>query len=98
MTPAPGHPKAGPSCTGADEVREPSSPTFAERGKGEMHTNSLRELLAHAASPGHAPWRTLLKAGDWLLLLAAGVLVAASYPLLWRGGVADRAIVKRDGN
>jgi hypothetical protein len=24
-------------------------------------------------------------------------LVAASYPLLWRGGVADRAIVKRDG-
>ena len=30
-------------------------------------------------------------------MLAAGVLVAASYPLLWRGGVADRAIVKRDG-
>ena len=62
-----------------------------------MHTNSFRELLAHAASPGHAPWRTLLKAGDWLLLLAAGIFVAASYPLLWRGGVADRAIVKRDG-
>jgi hypothetical protein len=59
--------------------------------------DGLRELLAHAAGEGHAPWRSLLKAGDWLLLLAVGVLVAASYPLLWRGGVADRAIVKRDG-
>ena len=59
--------------------------------------DSLRELLAHAAGEGHAPWRTLLKPGDWLLLLAAGSLVAASYPLLWRGGTADRAIVKRDG-
>ena len=59
--------------------------------------DGLRELLAHAAGEGHTPWRSLLKAGDWLLLLAVGVLVAASYPLLWRGGVADRAIVKRDG-
>ena len=59
--------------------------------------DGLRELLAHAAGAGHAPWRTLLRPGDWLLLLAAGVLVAASYPLLWRGGAADRAIVKRDG-
>ncbi len=47
--------------------------------------------------PGHGPWqdavapRRLAAAGD----LAA--LVAASFPLLWRGGVADRAIVKRDG-
>jgi hypothetical protein len=57
----------------------------------------LRELLVHAAGPSHAPWRTLLKPGDWALLLAAAVLVAASYPLLWRGGTADRAIVKRDG-
>ena len=59
--------------------------------------DGLRELLAHAAGDGHAPWRTLLKPGDWVLLLAATLLVAASYPLLWRGGVADRAIVKRDG-
>ena len=59
--------------------------------------DGLRELLAHAASDGHAPWRTLLKPGDWVLLLAAALLVATSYPLLWRGGVADRAIVKRDG-
>jgi hypothetical protein len=59
--------------------------------------DGLRELLAQATAAGHPPWRTLLLPGDWLLLLAASVLVAASYPLLWRGGVADRAIVKRDG-
>jgi hypothetical protein len=63
----------------------------------ERTPDGLRELFAHAAGAGHAPWRTLLKPGDWLLLLAAGMLVAASYPLLWRGGAADRAIVKRDG-
>jgi len=59
--------------------------------------DGLRELLAQAAGAGHAPWRTLLKPGDWLLLLVATALVAASYPLLWRGGTADRAIVRRDG-
>ncbi len=59
--------------------------------------DGLRELLAHATGTGQTPWRMLLKPGDWLLLLAAALLVAASYPLLWRGGVADRAIVKRDG-
>jgi hypothetical protein len=59
--------------------------------------DGLRELLAQASGAGQAPWRTLLKSGDWLLLLGAGALVAASYPLLWHGGAADRAIVKRDG-
>lgn len=59
--------------------------------------DGLRELLAQATGAGNAPWRSLLKPGDWALLLAAGLLVAASYPLLWRGGTADRAIVKRDG-
>jgi hypothetical protein len=43
------------------------------------------------------PGAGYLKVGDWLLLLLSCALVAASYPLLWRGGVADRAIVKRDG-
>ena len=59
--------------------------------------DGLAELLARAGGAGHAPWLTLPKPGDWALLLAATVLVAASYPLLWSGGVADRAIVKRDG-
>ena len=59
--------------------------------------DGLRELLARVAGAGHTPWHTLLKPGDWLLLVCAAALVAASYPLLWRGGVADRDIVKRDG-
>ena len=59
--------------------------------------DGLGELLARAGGAGHPPWLTLLKPGDWALLLAAALLVAASYPLLWSGGAADRAIVKRDG-
>jgi hypothetical protein len=59
--------------------------------------DGLRELLEQAAGPGQAPWRTLLRPGDWLLLLCCAALAATSFPLLWRGGVADRAIVKRDG-
>jgi hypothetical protein len=59
--------------------------------------DGLRELLAHATGAGHAPWRMLLKPGDWLMLLATALCVAASYPLFWRGGAADRAIVKLDG-
>lgn len=59
--------------------------------------DGLRDLLAQAGGAGHAPWRTLLRPGDWMLLLAAGLLVAVSFPLLWRGGVADRAVVKLDG-
>lgn len=56
----------------------------------------LDELFS-AARHGGLAWRTLLKPGDWLLLALALAAVAASYPLLWRGGSADRAIVKRDG-
>ena len=57
----------------------------------------LGELLARAGGAGHPPWPALLKSGDRALLLAAAMLVAASYPLLWSGGAADRAIVRRDG-
>lgn len=63
-----------------------------------MPSSVWRDLLAQ--THGHAnavPWHQLMRPGDWLLLLLAALLVAASYPLLWRGGVADRAIVKRDG-
>lgn len=57
----------------------------------------LREMFRQAAGRGAAPWHSLLRAGDWMLLAVAAALVAGSFPLLWRGGVADRAIVKRDG-
>ena len=67
------------------------------KGLPEHLPDGLRELLAQATGAGQPPWRSQLKPGDWLLLLAAAALVAASFPLLWRGGVADRAIVKRDG-
>jgi hypothetical protein len=59
--------------------------------------DGLRELLKTAAGAGSGPWHQLLRPGDWLLLLVSVALVAASYALLWRGGAADRAIVKRDG-
>lgn len=32
-----------------------------------------------------------------MLLLVTALCVAASFSLLWRGGAADRAVVKRDG-
>ena len=63
-----------------------------------MKHATLRELLHQAQAQSHVtPWRTLLKPGDWGVLLLSGVVVAASFPLLWKGGTADRAIVRRDG-
>lgn len=61
--------------------------------------DDLRELFAAARqSDGVAQaWHRALKAGDWLVLLLGGIAVACSYAALWRGGVADRAIVQRDG-
>lgn len=56
----------------------------------------LHQLFS-AARHGGLVWRALLKPGDWLLLALALAAVVASYPLLWHGGSADRAIVKRDG-
>lgn len=55
----------------------------------------LRDLFDTARHGGS--WHTLLKPGDWFMLALALTLVIASYPLLWHGGIADRAIVKRDG-
>jgi hypothetical protein len=43
------------------------------------------------------PWLTLLRPGDWLVAGVAGLAVAASFPLLWRGGPADRAVIRLDG-
>ncbi|MDO8934143.1 MAG: NusG domain II-containing protein [Rhodocyclaceae bacterium] len=39
----------------------------------------------------------LARPGDWLIAGVALVAVAVSFPLLWRGGPADKAVVKRDG-
>ncbi len=42
-------------------------------------------------------WLPLLRPGDWLVAATAAVAVTVSFPLLWRGGPADKAVVKRDG-
>ena len=42
-------------------------------------------------------WLALIKPGDWLLIFLGTVLVGASFPLLWQGGLADRAIVRQNG-
>jgi hypothetical protein len=42
-------------------------------------------------------WLPLLRPGDWLVACVALALVGTSFPLLWHGGPAEKAIVKRDG-
>lgn len=42
-------------------------------------------------------WLGLLRPGDWLVALLAGAAVTASFPLLWTGGKAERAVVRLDG-
>lgn len=44
-----------------------------------------------------AQWLPLLLPGDWLVLLLAGTAAAVSFPLLWHGGHAEKAVVRRDG-
>ena len=42
-------------------------------------------------------WLALIRPGDWLVILGGAVLVGASIPLFWQGGMADKAIVRQDG-
>ena len=42
-------------------------------------------------------WLTLLRPGDWATILFAASAVATSFPLLWTGGQAERAVVRLDG-
>ena len=44
-----------------------------------------------------APWLRLVHAGDWLVFFAGAAVVAVSVPLFWQGGIADKAIVRQDG-
>ena len=47
--------------------------------------------------PSIDPWLLLLRPGDWLLVGVSALAVAASFPLVWQGGVAEKAVVRRDG-
>ena len=42
-------------------------------------------------------WLAFVRPGDWLVAVVAATAVAISFPLLWRGGQADRAVIRIDG-
>ena len=42
-------------------------------------------------------WLLLIKPGDWLIIFSSAVLVGLSFPLFWQGGLADRAIIRQNG-
>lgn len=44
-----------------------------------------------------ADWRTLMRPGDWFVLLFALALTAMLFPLVWRGGAAEKAVVRANG-
>ena len=42
-------------------------------------------------------WLRLVRPGDWVVGGAAALAVAALFPLVWQGGVAEKAVVRKDG-
>lgn len=42
-------------------------------------------------------WLALMRPGDWGVGLVAALAVGVSFPLLWEGGQAERAVVRVDG-
>lgn len=42
-------------------------------------------------------WLPLIRPGDWLIMLASGLAVGASFPIFWQGGLAERAIIRQEG-
>jgi hypothetical protein len=42
-------------------------------------------------------WLAFLRPGDWAVVGVAALAVAASFPLVWQGGAAEKAVVRRDG-
>lgn len=42
-------------------------------------------------------WLSLLRPGDWATIFLGVIGVALSFPLLWSGGRAERAIIRLDG-
>lgn len=42
-------------------------------------------------------WLQLVRPGDWLVVAAGLVLTVTAFPLLWRGGPAERAVLRLDG-
>lgn len=42
-------------------------------------------------------WLALVRPGDWVLLVAGGVLIGVTVPVFWQGGLADKAVIRREG-
>ena len=42
-------------------------------------------------------WLALFRPGDWLTVIAGAALVGLTIPLFWQGGLADRAIIRQEG-
>ena len=42
-------------------------------------------------------WLSLFRPGDWLVVLLGLISCTVSFPLVWRGGIAEKAIIKRGG-
>ncbi len=42
-------------------------------------------------------WISLLRRGDWLVVIVGTLLCAVSFPLIWQGGNAEKAVVRRGG-
>ena len=42
-------------------------------------------------------WLALLLPGDWLIIGLSATLVGLSIPMFWQGGMADRAIIRQEG-
>jgi hypothetical protein len=43
------------------------------------------------------PCLSLLRPGDWLVAICGAILCAASFPLAWQEGRAEKVIVRRGG-
>ena len=42
-------------------------------------------------------WLSLVRPGDWLVVILGAIVSVLSFPLVWQGGVAEKVIVKRGG-
>ena len=42
-------------------------------------------------------WLSLVRPGDWLVVILGVIVSVFSFPLVWQSGAADKAIVKRGG-
>ena len=47
--------------------------------------------------PSISRWLVLMRPGDWAVVGVSALVVAISFPLVWQGGAAEKAVVKLDG-